>query len=93
MAILSISIYGHECTTNLHRVVRLCPFSSHPPPSGKQKPKLWKTAHANTGISIGEPVEQCVHWPGIVGSHCLGFQHIIGALPVGRLNGEQMDAQ
>lgn len=55
MAILSISINGHEHTTNLPRAVRHCPFSPHPPPSGKKKPKLWKTGHANTGISIGSP--------------------------------------
>lgn len=40
-----------------------------------------------------EPMEQCVHSPGVVGSHCLLFQHTIEALPVGRLNGEQMDGQ
>lgn len=55
MAILSISIYGHERTTNLHRAVRLCPFSSYPPPSGEKKPKLWKRGHAKAGISIGSP--------------------------------------
>lgn len=93
MAILPITIYGHERTANLHRAVRHCPFCCHPPPSGKQNPKLWKTGHANTGISIREPVEQCVHWPGVGGSHCLVFQHTIEALPVGRLNGEQMDGQ